>query len=93
MLAPAIVIWRSRALPRWLAWLGLIEVVGNIAEIAGLFSTSGTDAAGYGAGVGPALWILWAAALSITALAAGPRAAPISSETSAEPHDLAAAIS
>ena len=93
VLAPAIVIWRSRALPRWLAWLGLIEVVGNIAEIAGLFSTSGTDAAGYGAGVGPALWILWAAALSITALAAGPRAAPISSETSAEPHDLAAAIS
>jgi hypothetical protein len=93
VIAPAIVIWRSRALPRWLAWLGLIEVAGNIAELAGLFSTSGTDAAGYGAGVGPVLWILWAAALSITALAAGPRTAPHSSETSAEPQDLAAGIS
>lgn len=93
VLAPAIVIWRSRALPRWLVWLGLIEVVGNIAELAGLFASSGTDAAGYGAGVGPVLWILWAAALSITALAARPRAAPISFETSAEPDDLAAGIS
>jgi hypothetical protein len=93
VLAPAVVIWRSRVLPRWLAWLGLIEIVGNIAELAGLFSTSGPDAAGYGAGVGPALWILWAAALSVTALAAGPRAAPFSADTSAEPEDLAAGIS
>jgi len=93
VLGPAIVIWRSRALPRWLVWLGLIEVVGNIAELAGLFSKSGIDAAGYGAGVGPALWILWAAALSITALAAGPRAAAISAESSAESKDLAAGIS
>lgn len=93
VLAPAIVIWRSRALPRWLAWLGLIGVAGNIAELAGLFSSSGTNAAGYGAGVGPALWILWAAALSITALVARPRAASPSSESSAEPKDLAAGIS
>jgi hypothetical protein len=93
VLAPAIVIWRSRALPRWLAWLGLIEVAGNIAELAGLYSNSGTDAAGYGAGVGPALWILWAAALSIAALAARPPTAPPSSETSAESKDLAAGIS
>jgi hypothetical protein len=92
VLAPAIVIWRSRVLPRWLAWLGLIEIAGNIAELAGLFSTSGPDAAGYGAGVGPALWTLWAASLSITSLAARPQA-PISAETAAEPQDLAAGIS
>jgi hypothetical protein len=80
-------------LHRCLAWLGLIEVVGNIAELAGPFSTSGTDAAGYGAGVGPALWILWAAALSIIALAARPRAAAPSTKTPTEPKDLAAGIS
>jgi hypothetical protein len=93
VLAPAIVIWRSSVLPRWLVWLGLIEVAGNIAELAGLLTRTGLDAAGYGAGVGPALWILWVAALSVSALATGPGAAPITSEMAAEPKDLAAGIS
>ena len=92
VVAPAIVIWRSRVLPRWLAWLGLIEVAGNIAELAGLFSTSGTDAAGYGAGAGPALWVLWAAALSITALAARPHAPAPSAGTPSGPQDPATGL-
>lgn len=72
VLAPTIVIWRSRLLPRWLAWLALAEVAVNVAELAGLFARSGIDASGYAAGVGPLLWILWAAALCATLLA--PRA-------------------
>jgi hypothetical protein len=71
-LAPAIVIWRTRALPRWLAGVALLEVAANIAELAGLAATNGTDAGGYAAGVGPVLWVVWAAALAITALAAKP---------------------
>ena len=58
VLAPTIVIWRSRLLPRWLVWLGLAEVAVNVAEMGGLFVRSGTDAAGYAAGAGPALWTL-----------------------------------
>jgi len=66
VLAPTIVIWRWRALPGWLIILGAVEIVANIVELAGLFSRTGLNAAGYGAGVGPFLWVLWVAALSVT---------------------------
>jgi len=75
VLAPAIVIWRTRALPRWLAGLAVIEVAANAAELAGLSMTKGADAGGYAAGVGPMLWVLWAAALAVTALTVRPAAA------------------
>ena len=68
VLAPSIVIWRWRALPRWLLFLGAIEIIANIVELGGLFSRTGANAAGYGDGVGPFLWVLWVAALSITLL-------------------------
>jgi len=68
VLAPMIVIWRSRALPRWLLVLGAVEIAANIVELAGLFTRTGANAAGYGAGVGPFLWVLWVAALSVTLL-------------------------
>lgn len=74
VLAPAIVIWRTRALPRWLAGLAVIEVAANAAELAGLSMTKGADAGGYAAGVGPMLWVLWVAALAVTALAVRPAA-------------------
>ncbi len=65
VLAPMIVIWRWRALPRWLLVLGAAVIIANVVEIAGLFSRTGSNAAGYGDGVGPFLWVLWVAALSI----------------------------
>jgi hypothetical protein len=68
VLAPMIVIWRWRALPRWLLVLGAAEIIANIVELGGLFSRTGANAAGYGDGVGPFLWVLWVAALSVTIL-------------------------
>jgi hypothetical protein len=75
VLAPTIVVWRTRALTRWLAGLAVIEVAANAAELAGLSMTKGADAGGYSAGVGPIVWVLWAAALAVTALAVRPTAA------------------
>jgi hypothetical protein len=91
-LAPAIVIWRSRALPRWLAGLALLGVAASVAELAGLAATRGTDAGGYAAGAGPVLWVLWAAALAVTSLAAKPRAAgPVTGAPATAPNGPPAA--
>lgn len=73
VLAPSVVIWRSRVLPRWLVWLGVVEVAVNAVELAGLFASKGADTAGYAAGAGPLLWIVWAGAISVAALTAQPR--------------------
>lgn len=69
VLAPSVVIWRRRALPRWLAALAFLEIAANAVELSGVFSRRGLNAAGYAAGVGPLLWVVWVAALSITLLA------------------------
>lgn len=68
VLAPTVVIWRSSALPRWLVLLGSIEIVINVAELAGLFVRTGSDAAGYVWGVGPFVWVIWVAAVSVAML-------------------------
>jgi hypothetical protein len=68
VLAPMVVIWRSGALSRWLVVLGAIEIVVNVAELAGLFVRTGSDAAGYVWGVGPFVWVVWVAAVSVTML-------------------------
>lgn len=81
VLAPTIVIWRTRALPRWLAGLAVLEVAANAAELAGLSMSKGADAGGYAAGVGPLVWVLWAAALAVTALAVRPTAATAPRDT------------
>lgn len=52
---------RSGLLPRWLIAIGAIEVVANIAEVAGILTKTGVNAAGYAGGVAPIAWILWAA--------------------------------
>jgi hypothetical protein len=65
VLAPIVVIGRSGVLPRWLVVLGAVEIVVNVAELAGLFSRSGGNAAGYVFGVGPFLWVVWVAAVSV----------------------------
>ena len=66
VLAPTIVIWRSGALPRWLVVLGAVEIVANGVELIGIFTRTGANAAGYAAGVGPFVWVLWVAAVSLT---------------------------
>jgi hypothetical protein len=68
VLAPIVVIWRSGALPRWLVVLGSIEIVVNVAELAGLFIRTGSNAAGYVWGVGPFVWVAWVAAVSVAML-------------------------
>ena len=65
VLAPIIVIWRSRCLTRWLVALGVVEIVVNGIEIAGIFERTGFNAGGYVGGTGPFLWVLWVALLSI----------------------------
>ncbi|MGO8959455.1 MAG: hypothetical protein ACLQFR_19125 [Streptosporangiaceae bacterium] len=70
VLAPSLVIWKTRMLPRWLVLLGLAEVAVNGVELSGLTATSGANAAGYAAGTGPLLWIIWTAAVCVSALAA-----------------------
>jgi hypothetical protein len=66
VLATIVLIWRSKALPRWLVAVGAIEIAVNVVEVAGLFSRTGNDAAGYAFGVGPFVWIVWVAAVSLT---------------------------
>jgi hypothetical protein len=68
VLAPIVVIWRSGALPRWLVLLGSIEIVVNVVELAGLFARTGSNAAGYVWGIGPFIWIIWVAAVSVAML-------------------------
>jgi hypothetical protein len=83
VLAPMIVIWRWRALPRCLLVLGAAVIIANIVEIAGLFSRTGANAAGYGDGIGPFVWVLWVGALSITLMMKPAPAAEVSSSASA----------
>ncbi len=75
VLAPSAIIWRTRVLPRWLALFGLAEVAVNVVELAGLAAAKGSDAAGYAAGIGPLLWTVWAAAVSVSALVTAGRRA------------------
>jgi hypothetical protein len=73
VLTPILVIWRSRALPRWLVVLGSVEIVVNVAELAGLFARTGSNAAGYVWGIGPFVWVVWVAAVSVAILMKAPR--------------------
>jgi hypothetical protein len=70
VLAPSVAIWRSAVLPRWLVALGALEILVNVAELAGLFARNGFDAGGWVGGVGPFLWMVWVAAVSIAMMRA-----------------------
>lgn len=63
--APSLVIWRTGVLPGWLAVLGVVEIGVNVVELASLSSRHGLLAGGYVAGVGPLVWALWVAAVSV----------------------------
>ena len=82
VLAPSVVIWRTRVLPIWLVWLGAIEIAINLVELVGLGSRHGANTAGYAAGLGPLVWVLWVAALSVAIYQRQPRQ---SVEVSAQP--------
>ena len=65
VLAPTVVIWRTRVLPRWLVWLAAVAIFVDLTSLAGLASRHGVNAGGYAAGLGPFVWVVWVAALSI----------------------------
>jgi hypothetical protein len=51
--------------------LGSVEIVVNVAELAGLFVRTGSNAAGYVWGIGPCVWVIWVAAVSVAMLVQG----------------------
>jgi hypothetical protein len=65
VLAPTAVIWRSGALPRWLIGVGALGITINAVEVAGLFSRGGANAGGYAEGLGPFVWLIWVASVSV----------------------------
>jgi hypothetical protein len=65
VLAPTVVIWRSGALPRWLVAVAALEITLNAVELGGLFSRAGADAGGYAEGLGPFVWLIWVASVSV----------------------------
>ncbi len=70
--APTLVIARTRVLPRWLIVLGVIELAVNVIELAGIGTRRGWNAGGYAAGLGPLVWMVWVAALSVTMVMRSP---------------------
>ena len=42
VLARVVLIWRSKAMPRWLTMLGAVEIVVNVIELAGQCARTGT---------------------------------------------------
>jgi hypothetical protein len=63
---PCLVIWRTGVLPRWIVALGVVELATDLVGLVGLLVRTGPDAGGYGAGLGPLVWAIWAGALCIT---------------------------
>jgi hypothetical protein len=63
--APSLVIWRSRILPRWLAVFGVVAMVANVVELAGLEFRTGALAGGQADGIGALLWALWVVVASV----------------------------
>ena len=65
VLSPTVVIWRSGGLPRWLVGVAAVEITLNAVELGGLFSRAGANAGGYAEGLGPFIWLIWVASLSV----------------------------
>jgi hypothetical protein len=67
--APSLLIWRTGMLPKWIAGIGVLVILANIAELVGVFSRTGGNAGGSGAGMAAVpLWIIFFLATSITLL-------------------------
>ena len=75
VLAPTVVIARTGVLPRWLVILGAAEIAVNVVELAGFFSRSGWNTGGFVAGLGPLVWVVWVAAVSICMMRRKPEVA------------------
>jgi hypothetical protein len=65
VLAPTVAMGRSGALPRWLIGLAGLEIALNACELGGLFARGGADAGGYAEGLGPFVWLIWVASVSV----------------------------
>ena len=64
--APSVLIWRSGALPKWIAGIGVLVVLANLGELIGVFSRTGGNAGGSGAGMAAVpLWIIFFLAASV----------------------------
>ena len=67
--APSLLIWRTGVLPKWIAGVGALVILANIGELVGVFSRTGGNAGGSGAGMAAVpLWIIFFLAASITLL-------------------------
>jgi hypothetical protein len=67
--APSLLIWRTGVLPKWIAGVGVLVILANIGELIGVFSRTGGNAGGSGAGMAAVpLWIIFFLAASITLL-------------------------
>jgi hypothetical protein len=71
VLTPTVVVWRSGALPRWLLAVAALEITINAVELGGLFGRAGADAGGYAEGLGPFVWLIWVAAVSLCLMRRG----------------------
>ena len=69
------------------AW-GCRDRVLNLVEIAGLFSRNGWNTAGYAYGLGPILWVIWVAAVSIAMMLRKPVAPQASGTAARTPLDV-----
>ena len=70
---------QSGLLPRWLIAIGAAEVAANVAELTGVLTTTGANAAGFAWGFAPVMWILWAAGASVVLWRGTPQTAPAQS--------------
>jgi hypothetical protein len=67
--APSLLIWRTGVLPKWIAGIGVLVILANIVELVGVFSRTGGNAGGSGAGMAAVpLWIIFFLATSIAML-------------------------
>jgi hypothetical protein len=67
--APSLLIWRTGVLPRWIAGIGVLVILANVVELVGVFSRTGGNAGGSGAGMAAVpLWIIFFLATSIALL-------------------------
>ncbi len=83
--ATSYVVFRTGLVARWIAIVGLAEIIVNVVELSGLANRTGANAGGYVAGVGPALWAVWVVALAIAVIRRIRRERVASADTRAWP--------
>jgi hypothetical protein len=61
-------------MPRWIAGLGALVIAVGVVELVGLFSKTGSNAAGYAWGIGDVFLVIWIVVVSIAMMTRTPRA-------------------